>query len=75
MPHSNFHPELEISDDGRGIKMAGPMEDVDDDVVGIVVWALVTQKPEHRNPAAGRPAGRDRHGQRRARSRHARADR
>jgi hypothetical protein len=51
VPHSNFDPELTISADGRSIKMAGPMEDVDDDVVGIVVWAFVTQKPEHRDPA------------------------
>lgn len=51
MPHSNFHPELEISDDGSVIRIGGPMERADDDVVGVVVSAYVTQAPERRaNP-------------------------
>jgi hypothetical protein len=48
LPHSNFHPELEISDDGRSIKIGGPMDRADADVVRIAVSAFVTQKPEHR---------------------------
>lgn len=53
MPHSNFHPELEISDDGSVIRIGGPMEQAEDDIVGIVVTAFVTQAPAHRaNPAA-----------------------
>jgi hypothetical protein len=52
LPHSNFHPELEISDDGSVIKIGGPMEKADDDTVSIVVSAFVTQAPERRaNPA------------------------
>jgi len=53
LPHSNFHPELEISDDGTVIKVGGPMDPADDDTVSIVVSAFVTQAPETRsNPAA-----------------------
>ena len=56
MPHSNFHPELEISDDGSVIKIGGPMEKADDDTVSIVVSAFVTQAPERRaNPAVACP--------------------
>ena len=51
MPHSNFHPELEISDDGNVIKIGGPMEQAEDDTVSIVVSAFVTQAPDRRaNP-------------------------
>lgn len=51
MPHSNFHPELEISGDGSVIKIGGPMEQADDDTVSIVVTAFVTQAPDRRaNP-------------------------
>jgi hypothetical protein len=51
LPHSNFHPELEISDDGSVIKIGGPMEQADDDTVSIVVSAFVTQAPDRRaNP-------------------------
>jgi hypothetical protein len=51
LPHSNFHPELEISDDGSVIKIGGPMEQAEDDTVTIVVSAFVTQAPDRRaNP-------------------------
>ena len=36
MPHSNFHPELEISDDGSVIKVGGPLGEADGDTVSIV---------------------------------------
>lgn len=50
MPGSNFHPELEISDDGTVIKIDGPLkqEDDDADLVSVVVSAFVTQEPERR---------------------------
>ena len=50
MPGSNFHPELEISDDGTVITVGGPlvMEDDDDAVVSVMVSAFVTQEPERR---------------------------
>jgi hypothetical protein len=51
VPHSNFYPELEISDDGNAIKIAGPLADTEADTVAIVVTAFVTQSPDHRaNP-------------------------
>ena len=55
MPHSNFHPELEISADGSVIKIAGPLEseDGDDLLVSVSISAVVTQAPERRgNPPA-----------------------
>jgi hypothetical protein len=50
LPGSNFHPELEISDDGTVIKIDGPLkqEDDDADLVSVVVSAFVTQEPERR---------------------------
>ena len=50
MPGSNFHPELEISDDGTVIKIGGPLEQEDDDagLVSVVVSAFVTQEPDQR---------------------------
>jgi hypothetical protein len=48
LPHSNFHPELEISGDGSVIRIGGPMEPAEDDTVSIVVTAFVTQAPDHR---------------------------
>jgi hypothetical protein len=52
LPHSNFHPELEITNDGSVIKIGGPMDKADDDCVSIVVTAYVTQPPDRRlNPA------------------------
>ncbi|MDX6579614.1 MAG: hypothetical protein QOJ47_1163 [Gaiellales bacterium] len=50
MPGSNFHPELEISDDGTVIKIGGPLEQKNDDadLVSVVVSAFVTQEPERR---------------------------
>jgi hypothetical protein len=50
LPGSNFHPELEISDDGTVIKIDGPLkqEDDDADLVSVVVYAFVTQEPERR---------------------------
>jgi hypothetical protein len=52
LPHSNFHPELEINGDGTVIKIGGPMEQADADCVSIVVSAYVTQPPDRRaNPA------------------------
>ena len=61
MPHSNFHPELEISDDGSVIKIGGPIEAEDDDdkLAGISISALVTQAPASaRQPAGGRSRAR-----------------
>jgi hypothetical protein len=55
LPGSNFHPELEISDDGTVIKIGGPLEQKNDDadLVSVVVSAFVTQEPERRvNPPA-----------------------
>jgi hypothetical protein len=55
LPHSNFHPELEISDDGSVIKIGGPlgMDDDDGDLVSVSVSAYVTQAPDRRaNPPA-----------------------
>jgi hypothetical protein len=50
LPNSNFHPELEISDDGTVIKVGGPLtkEEDDDDLVSVVVSAFVTQQPDQR---------------------------
>lgn len=48
MPHSNFHPSLEITNDGTVIKVSGPMEQAEKDVVSIVVTAFVTQPPAER---------------------------
>jgi hypothetical protein len=48
LPHSNFHPELEIVDDGNVITIGGPLDKVDNDTVSIVVTAYVTQAPDHR---------------------------
>jgi hypothetical protein len=50
LPNSNFHPELEISDDGTVIKVGGPLtkEEDDDDLVSVVVSAFVTQQPDPR---------------------------
>jgi hypothetical protein len=50
LPHSNFDPELEISDDGSAIKVRGPLtkEDDDDNLVSVVVSAFVTQAPDQR---------------------------
>jgi hypothetical protein len=51
LPHSNFDPELEISDDGTAIKVRGPLtkdEKDDDDLVSVVVSAFVTQEPDQR---------------------------
>jgi hypothetical protein len=53
LPHSNFHPELQISNDGSVIKLAGPIEpeDDDDELAGIAIWAVVTQEPAERDAA------------------------
>jgi hypothetical protein len=50
LPNSNFHPELEISDDGTVITVGGPleMEDDDDALVSVMVSAFVTQEPDRR---------------------------
>jgi hypothetical protein len=48
LPHSNFHPELEIFDDGNVIKIGGPLEKAEKDTVNVVVTAFVSQAPDHR---------------------------
>jgi hypothetical protein len=47
LPHSNFYPELVISNDGAVIKLAGPIEPEEDDdkLAGISISAVVTQHP------------------------------
>ena len=45
MPHSNFHPELEISDDGSVIKIGGAMEKADGDTVSISLPMELRQEP------------------------------
>jgi hypothetical protein len=54
LPHSNFHPELEISADGSAIKLGGPIEPEPDDgdLANVVISAFVTQAPERRNSPA-----------------------
>jgi hypothetical protein len=54
LPHSNFHPELEISENGSAIQLGGPLdrEDDDDHLVGITISAVVTQAPARRNNPA-----------------------
>jgi hypothetical protein len=50
LPHSNFHPELEISGDGTVITVGGPLkkDEDDDDLVSVIVSAFVTQEPDRR---------------------------
>jgi hypothetical protein len=55
LPHSNFHPELEITNDGAVIRLAGPIEAEEDDdkLAGISISAVVTQAPVGRADPPG----------------------
>ena len=47
MPHSNFHPALDLGSDGR-LNVGGPLGTIDSDVARVVISAYVSQPPAER---------------------------